>query len=291
MNKKPVAMLLCFVIVSFYQGAFALELDVSPKENGTLDVSAGHTFTWNDAFWSSISISVENPVSVDESEGIYVATSGTSAEFSADLIGVRFGGPSYIGFALNVLYNPSDIKEVGYVDMTDDSRLFLVNERRIELLLPRLKMSASGALGPLRLSAEGELSPWYTVNLTQTLTTSGSGTPVEKTLQSPGTGNWAASADGSIVIIGSILSPELRFGFDSVPMAYDYLDALGTERYLDSLIVNVRIMGGASLSFLRSGGSAPRILAGYEWNRVQDKSTNSWIVDDGSMLLSIGFSM
>ena len=291
MKKYAAALLLCLAVAVMGPAAFALELDVSPKENGTLDVSASHTFSWSDALWSSVSLSVENPISVEESETLYVATSGTSAEFSADLIGMRFGGPSWFGIALNVLYNPSDIKEVGYVDMADDSRLFLVNERHIELLLPRIKASASGAVGPLRLSVEGEVSPWYTVNLTQTLTTSVSGAPDEKSLQSPGTGSWAASADGSIMIKGSILSPEVRLGFDSVPMAYGYLDALGTERHLDSLIVNLRLMGGASLGFLGSGGAAPRVMAGYEWNRVQDRTSGTWIVDDGSLLLSVGFSM
>lgn len=291
MKKNHVAMLLCISIASFCQTAFALELDISPKENGTLDVSAGHTFVWSDAFWSSISLSVENPVSVDESDGMYVATSGTSAEFSADLVGFRFRGFANIGLALNVLFNPSSIKEVGYVDLPDASRLFLINERRIELLLPRLKASAYGNLGPLRLSVEGEVSPWYTVSLTQTLTTSASGDPTVGTIESPGTGSWAASADGSIVIKGSFISPEVRFGFDSVPMAYDYLNAFGVQGSIDSLIVNLRLMGGASLSFLRSGGSAPRVLAGYEWNRVQDRSSGLWVVNDRSLLLSIGFAM
>jgi len=138
---------------------------------------------------------------------------------------------------------------------------------------------------------EGEVSPWYFVSLNQTLTTSVSGAPDAKTLQSPGTGSWAASADGSIVIKGSILSPEIRFGFDSVPMAYNYLDALGTERSLDSLIVNIRLTGGASFGFLGAGGAAPRVMAGYEWSRVQDRTSGTWIINGGSLLLSIGFSM
>jgi len=291
MNKNHAALLLCFSIASFCPTAFTLELDVSPKENGTLDVSAGHTFVWSDAFWSSVSLSVENPLSVDESDTMYVALSGTSMELSADVLGVRFGGPVRFGLALNVLYNPSNLKEVGYVDLPDSTRLFLINERRIELLLPRLKASISSVAGPLRFSVEGEASPWYIVNLTQSLTTTIGGDTMEKTLPNPGTGSWATSADGSIVIKGSVLSPEVRFGFDSVPMAYNYLDSLGTERYLDSLIVNIRLMGGASLGFLGAGGAAPRVLAGYEWNRVLDRASGAWIVEDGSLLLSIGFSM
>jgi len=288
MNKKNLLLLATLISLA---SAYALDFDVSPNPNGSLDVNASQTFAWGESLWSSVSLSVENPLAVDDDDAYYVATSGTSVEASVDILGFRFSGPAGFGMALNLLYNPSDLKEVGYIDLVDGSRLFLVNDRHIELILPRLKTSLSANAGPLKLSIEGEVAPWYMVTLTQTLSTSTSGVPVEKTLSSPGTGNWAYSADAVLVINNSVLTPELRFGFDSVPIAYAYLDALGTESYLDSLIFNVRAMAGGSIDFLRFSGAAPRVLVGYEWNRVQNRATGEWIVDGGDYLLLLGFSM
>lgn len=279
------------ILLVIGSGIHALGIDLSPNANGTIDLSASHTLEWGSGLWSSFDVTMTSPMDVEEDTGLYVATSGTSLEASLDLIGFHFGPSRNFGVALNVFYSPSSINEVGYVDLSDSSRLFLVNDRHIEMFLPRLKGSIMGNAGPLSLSIEAELAPWYIVQLTQTLSTSTTGAPDKQTLTSPGTGNWASSADASLVIKGSFVSPELRIGFDSTPMAYSYLNVLGTETYLDSLIFDVRIMGGGKLDFLNFGGAAPRVMAGYEWNRVQDKSTGEWIVDDGEFIVSIGFSM
>jgi len=50
-------------------------------------------------------------------------------------------------------------------------------------------------------------------------------------------------------------------------------------------------MAGGSIDFLRFSGAAPRVLVGYEWNRVQNRATGEWIVDGGDYLLLLGFSM
>ncbi len=282
---------LCVSFISSITATHALELDVSPQANGTLAMHASHTLAWNDSLWSSLSLSVENPLEVDEGEGRYVATSGTIIEGSLDVLGYRFKGPLRLGLAINALYSPMSLKEVGYIDLAGGGRLFLVNERSIDLLLPRLKVSLAGEAGPLSLSLEGEVSPYYIVNLTQRLSTSTGGVPTAKTLSSPGFGSWAASGDASLRLAGTIIAPELRVGLDSVPMAYSYLNASGQEAAIDSLIVTVRAMAGAGLPFLARGGAVPRALVGYEWNKVQDRPSGTWIAESGDILVLIGFSL
>jgi len=288
---KALKTVLATALLILGSGIYALGFDLSPNANGTIDLSAYHTLEWGSGFWSSFDVTMTSPMAVDEDEGLYVATSGTSLEASLDLIGFHFGPSRNLGIALNIFYSPSSIKEVGYVDLSDSTRLFLVNDRHIELFLPRLKGSIMGSVGPASLSIEAEIAPWYIVQLIQTLSTSTTGVPTKRTLTSPGTGNWASSADASLVIKGLFVSPELRIGFDSTPLAYSYLNVLGTKTYLDSLILDVRIMGGGRLDFLDFGGAAPQEMIGYEWNRVQDRSTGDWIVDDGDLLITVGFSM
>jgi hypothetical protein len=129
MSKKNVV---CVVLAAcMLVSAYTLDFDISPNPNGSIDVNASQTFTWGESLWSSLSLSVENPLSVDEDAAYYVATSGTSVEASVDILGYRFKGPAGFGVALNLLYNPSDLKEVGYVDFGDGSRLFLVSGRAI----------------------------------------------------------------------------------------------------------------------------------------------------------------
>ena len=286
-QKRLHNLLLFWMCFSIYS-AYSLEFDVSPNESGSLDVRGSQTFQWNSSVWSYISLAVENPVSVAERDNYYIATSGTSISASVDVLGYRYNGAVKLGIACNLLYNPNDVKEVGYVDLEDSTRLFIVNERRIQLFQPRLKASLSGNAGILQFSADAYLSPWYILSFDQDISTSTTGVPDKHSLSSRGIGNWAAAADLSAVIVGSAVSPEVRFSFESVPMAYSYLDVFGTEREIDSLILNIQVMAGGSLKFLRFSGAAPRVLIGYEWKRVQDRLNGDWIIDNGDMVLMFG---
>lgn len=271
--------------------AVALDFEVTPDTNGSLDVSASHTVVWSDRLWSSVSLLVENPLFISQDDASYIALSGTSMELSADIIGFRPAGDAGPGIALNLLYNPATYNEVGYVDAAA-GRWFLINERRLDLILPRIRASYAGR-GAVSFSVSGELAPWFMVVMRQDLdvTPPGSASTEYSLPQSIGSGMWAASADVTLTIPGRLFSPEVRAGFDSVPVAYTSLDTAGNETALDTLILNLRILAGGRLLAFGSGSAAPRLLAGYEWNRVKNNTTGEWIVMDGRMLLVIGLSM
>jgi hypothetical protein len=269
----------------------ALSFDASPNPNGTFDLRIDHSWGWGAGFFTGFDAALLNPLSVDSGSGYYVATSGTSIEASGDVLGYTTKGPMKVGIAANVLYNPSWLKEVGYIDLSSGGRLFLVNERDILLILPRIKAALSGNLGPLSVSVDGEYAPWFPVTLKQTLETSTTGPLAVAEHSSKGTGSNAWSVSGSAILRNSILSPEVEFSYDNVPISYSYLDASTAVNNLDALILDTSLLGGFTLDALKLGGSALRVLAGYEWSTTKDRASGETVVSDRRFRIKVGLGL
>lgn len=271
----------------------AIVLDVSPNENGTLDVMVAHNWYWTGSLFSGISFAYLNPLSITEEENLYSALSGTAAELSVDVLGYRFPGAFSAEVALNVLYNPNDLKEVGYVD-SGSTRFFLVNERTINLLLPRIKGGVSGTTGRsggLRFGLNAEFAPWFPVFFAQSLSVSTSGPREEKTTASTGYGAMAWAASGNAALRSPVASVLLEGGIDWVPVRYTYLDYSLTESTLDSLMVNFNFYGGLALHFIKLGDASPRVMVGLEKETVTNQADGSKLVGDTKVRFKFGLGL
>ncbi len=287
---KRSASALCILMLAS-TSLFALDFDVVPNDNGTFDINLAHSWEWADGWFSGFDLAYLNPLSIVSDDTYYVATSGTSLEASADLLGIRGTGPVSFSLAANILYSPSTINEVGYVD-ADDGRYFLVNDRHIELLLPRIKAGVSGYSGVFSGSFSAEFAPWFPVSLSQTLSVGTGGPRDEMTHISNGYGMGAWSATASAAMRTTLVSPSFEALVDWVPVAYSYLDYALQEQSLNSIIMNVSVFGGVTINALKLGGSSPRIMIGYEWNKVRDTVAGTLIVDDpGSLRFKVGLGL
>jgi hypothetical protein len=192
-----------------------LDFSVAPNDDGTFDIHLGHAWEWTSRWFSGFDLSYLDPMSVDSSDTWYVATSGSSIEASADIIGIRSPGPVAFNLVFPVSLNQS------------------------------LSVSAGGIRDDSNHVSSGQ-----------------------------GIGAWSAT------IRTPRVSPSFDAVVDWVPVSYTYLDYTLTERPIDSVIFNVALYGGMTISALKLGGSSPRIMVGHEWNKVQDAATGDLIVDD-----------
>lgn len=276
----------------------ALDFEVSPNENGTFDVFLDHSWTWNTGWFSGFDFAYMNPLSIDESDELYVATSGTSVEVSADLLGYRWTGPVSFSIAGNILFNPSRTKEVGYLDRGID-RYFLVNERDIKLILPRIKSGVQVKAGRFRAEVDGEFAPWLKVLFNQKLSVNTAGPRTETSLDSDGLGSMAWSVRGSLAFSTAIASPSVEGSINMVPIEYTYI-ALGEDldgnivpftTSLDSTMINLAVYGGFSLHGIKLGGSSPRIMVGYSWSGVKDNLTGENILEEPELRFKVGLGL
>ena len=269
-------------------GVSAFSFEALPNANGTVDVRASHEWEWAPGIYSGLRLSLSNPMDAVKEANAYVATSGRVIESSADIIGVRFGRRRSIGAALNFQYSNDVIREIGYVDAAGPVRYFLVNDRTIDMFLPRLTLEFDDDIGPLRISADAEAAPWLGVRLGQSLYVGSSGSLVPRTLDTFSTGWAAASGRLGVALDLPAFMPELECTVDYVPIAYEYLDYSYARKRLDSTIINFGIMGGVTVRGSGGAESAPRFMVGYEWNRVRDNATGAYVVDGGRMRFSLG---
>lgn len=274
----------------FTVSTYALDIEASPNANGTIDFTASHEWRWNKRLFSGFQASITNPLDVQEDSSSYIATAGRGLEGSLDVLGLRFGTDISLGGALNFQYSSSFIKEIGYVDASDGKRYFLVNERNIDLMLPRLKMDLGYSSSLFTLHLSGEAAPWFFVFFDQSLYVDDSGARLPTTLSTTSSGFAAASANANLSLLGKTIAPELQIFVDYVPIAYDYLDYTLTRRSLDSTILNYGILGGFTITALKNLGSAPRIMIGYEWQKVRDNSSGTWIVSNGQLKFAFALS-
>jgi hypothetical protein len=268
----------------------ALDIEASPNANGNIDFTVSHEWRWNSHLYSGLQASITNPLDVQEDSSSYIATAGRGLEGSLDLLGIRFGKDISLGGALNFQYSSSFIKEIGYVDASDGKRYFLVNERNIDLMLPRLKMDLGYSSSLFILHLSGEAAPWFFVCFDQSLYVDDSGARLPTTLSTTSSGFAAASVNANLSIFEKVIAPELQVFVDYVPITYDYLDYTLTKRNLNSMILNYGILGGFTITALKNLGSAPRIMIGYEWQKVRDNSSGSWIVSDGRLKFALALS-
>jgi len=287
---KRVASLTCLLAIAA-ASSFALDFDVTPNEDGTFDINLAHSWQWTEGWFSGFNLAYLNPLSIEAADTYYVATSGTSIEASADIMGIRGTGPVSFSLAANILYNQSTIKEVGYVD-DGAVRWFIINDRNIMMILPRIKAGVSGRSGMLSARVDAEFAPVFPVSLKQALSVSSGGPREENVLSSGGQGTGAWSASASATFNTPLVSPSFEALVDWVPIAYSYLDYSLAERSIDSVVFNIAVFGGMTIHAVRLGGASPRIMIGYEWNKVRDNATGTFIVDDaGSLRFKIGLGL
>ena len=288
----------CILLLSLTYSSAALDFEVSPNDNGTLDIFLDHSWTWTTGWFSGFNFAYMNPLSIDESDDLYVATSGTSVEASVDLLGYRWLGPVSFSIAGNILFNPSRTKEVGYLDHGIE-RYFLVNERDIQLILPRIKSGVQVKAGRFRAEVDGELAPWLKVLFKQKLSVNTAGPRTETSLDSDGLGTMAWSIRGSLSLSTAIALPSVEGSVDMVPIEYSYI-ALGEDgdgnivpftTSLDSTMINLAVYGGFSLHGIKLGGSSPRIMIGYAWSGVKDNLTGENILDEPELRLKLGLGL
>lgn len=271
--------------------ALSLSIQASPNQNGTIDLQAAHEWQWSSGLFSGATLAITNPLNIQEDASSYIATSGRGLDGSIDILGIRFGKKISFGVAFNFQYSSSSIKEVGYVDASDSKRYFIVNDRNIDLILPRIKLDLATHNKFLNFSLTGEAAPWLGVFFDQALYIDDSGTLDPTTLSSFGSGMGAFSATMRISASTSFIKPEVEAIIDYIPVAYDYLDYTLSSAHLDSTIINFRLMGGLTLTALNAAGSAPRIMVGYEWNKVKDNSSDTWVIDTGEMKFAFSLAM
>ena len=287
--KNSFAMLCMFFLLPV--SIFGLDIEASPNANGTIDFTASHEWQWNSRLYSGLKASITNPLDVQEEDSSYVATAGHGLDGSVDILGLRFGRDISIGTALNFQYSSSFIKEIGYVDAIDGKRYFLINERNIDLILPRLTLDLGFSSNLFNLRVSGEAAPWFFVFFDQSLYVADSGVRQPTILSTTNSGFAAASANANLSIFGNTITPELQVFADYVPIAYDYLDYTLTRRNLNSTILNYGILGGFTITALKNLGSAPRIMIGYEWQKVRDNSSGTWIVEDSRLKFAFALSV
>ena len=257
---------------------------------------AYHSWEWGAGFYSGFDLSYLNPQEKYTDATTYSVTSGTVFEVSGDILGWQSPGSRVFSFgaAVNALWNPSRLEEIGYTDIAS-SRYFMINTRAIDLMLPRAKLSFGLIMGPLKITIDGEYSPWFTVNLNQTLAVGTTGTPVESNHLSATTAANAFSVNGNIVLNSPVLIPEIQYGIDIVPLAYSFLglDGAGTVATyaIDTITSNLSILGGFTLAGLKVNGVMVRVLAGYEWDTIVDRTSGAILLEDGKILIKIGLSM
>ncbi len=291
MNTRNSSFLLFLICLMIPLSVSGLDIEASPNANGTIDFTASHEWQWNSRLFSGLKASITNPLDVQEDSSSYVATAGHGLDGSVDILGLRFGRDISIGTAVNFQYSSSLIKEIGYVDAADGKRYFLINERNIDLILPRLTLDLGFSSSLINLRLSGEAAPWFFVLFDQSLYVADSGARLPTTLSTTSSGFAAASANANLSIFGKAVTPELQVFADYVPIAYEYLDYTLTRRNLDSTILNYGILGGFTITALKNLGSAPRIMIGYEWQKVRDNASGTWIVSDGRLRFALALSM
>lgn len=288
MNRFRAVLFFFFVHVPFL---FCFSFEVSPNEHGALDINVDHAWRWAGGFYSGFEAALVNPLDVNSAAQYYVATSGTSLETSVDILGYATEGRIPLDVAANVLYAPSKLREVGYIDLDDGSRLFLVNNRDITLILPRAKISSRLRFGPIIFTGSGSYAPKFSVTMNQSLETGSVGPSAEASHNSRSAGSGAWSLAAAAVLRGRYLSPEIEFETDYVPIEYSYLDSNSSIQNLDSLIRVTSVLGGFTLESPLFGSVKPRLLIGYEWTSTRDNETEKKIVDDKRFKIVVGMTL
>jgi hypothetical protein len=269
MNRRTaVPVLLCLsTLVLATPPATAFEFDVSPNRDGSLDLHLALDWEYSPMFFSGIAGDYRNTSEQEEGESLYYATFGKTLAASVDLLGVRWRFENARAQVVaNLDYENMRFREIGYTDVTegaDTTRYFILNDRVITLVMPRLTGEATYLVGPLRLSAGGEYAPWLRVGLNQTLEISPGmeATPFESTQFASN----AFSVNGSARINAPVIGLTGRVEYDSVAIVYEALTAAG-EQTIDAHIRTLSTEFGLVLSMISISGLSPTVGMRVSWD-------------------------
>ncbi len=273
---------------------FSLEFNVSPNDDGTMDVFAGLDWEYNlegmpSGFYSSVEAKYSNTQSNDESDTQYIATSGSVLSFGVDILGYRMRNKNLrFDIALNTQFENMDIREIGYMDI-ETTRYFILNDRIIQLVLPRIKGKLLATEGPLQFTLGCEYSPWLSVSLDQELTIS----PVlEKTLfDSSQSATNAFSVNTKLRYSNPVITPQIFLEYDYLSIVYDFLDFSGVGATADQEIKTLTLEGMLVFSAVELNGIHPAIVFSYTWDwttaTINNGSPDS--LDDTDFSIGFGF--
>ncbi|MBI9104479.1 MAG: hypothetical protein JEY99_18840 [Spirochaetales bacterium] len=273
MRRKLLFMAL-IISVSFV-GLSALDFNVSPNDDGTVDILVGIDWEYSPVLYSAVKANYSNIIEVNEKSfdvktadnpDYYYTTSGTDLSIGADVLGYRINLNNFrLDVAFNILYQVFDIREVGYSEFPDYHR-FLINDRVINLILPRIKGTLVKQSGLWKLELGGEYSPWLSVGLDQQLKII-SDNPSSGNLSGDYASNSTQSANNAFSLNGlfryktPLLIPELYLEYDHLQIEYEMVT--GTESSLDQTLSS-QIM--VVLDFISLKGIHPSVAFHYDWN-------------------------
>ena len=268
MKKLFIIHLLFVIAVSTY----SLDFNISPNKDGTMDVDLGLDWNYSDGFFSGIMGKYQNIHNNSETSEQYVATSGTVLSLDMDFIGYRIKKERIrFDIALNAQLQDMDIREIGYID-SEGTRYFILNDRNLRLLLPRVKGKFSYKYNSINFSVGGEYSPWLKVDLDQELTISPG--LEEIPFSSSQSANNGFSLNSTIRFSSLFITPEISIEYDHLAIVYDVYTA-GGEATIDTLLQTFTTNFTLVLNIINLKGLNPTISYGYVWDWATDMSIDS----------------
>ena len=289
MKKKIVIILILVLIISDYLSS--LEFKLIPTENDTYDLFLSHDWEYRtrdgalSGFYSSIAGEQTNILEENDNEIIYYVTSGTTYSINSDILGyrkrindIRFD----VGF--NFMYSNMDLRQIGYYDI-DSIRHFMLNDRLLQLFLPRIKGKINYNKDKFSFSFGGEYAPWLKVIMIQELTFSpyysedfqevANGLAYETR---PSSHN-AFSLNSMIKYDNLYVTPKINLEYDYLDIKYSMvgIDGYGTE---DSLTQTLNMTFTLALNFIKINGINPTVTYNKSW----DWYTNQAVVNPEAVL-------
>lgn len=264
-NLRRVIAVLLFVSTVF--ATSAIDFTVSPNEDGSLDVSLALDWHYDELFFSGISADYLNGSDRQTFEAGYVATFDRTLTLQGDILGVSVDeGNVTLEAAANLKWDRMSIREIGYIDQ-DGTRFFILNDRVLNLVLPRLRLDGRFAFYPFTLTVGGEYAPWLCVAIDQELTISPGldATP----FSSAQPAHHAYSLNGSLRWENRFFAPRVHVEYDDLRIEYGILTA-GGEAVIHHRIEVLTYGVTAELRFIELNGLHPTVSIGNETTRLTD---------------------
>jgi len=279
--------LAAFFLLGTIHPVYSLDFNVSPNKDGTMDVDLGLSWNYTKNFFSGVKGQYRNILEEDTGSDQFVSTSGTVLSLDTDILGFEISGSRYtkVKLSLNTQMQKMDIREIGYVDY-EDTRFFILNDRTLNLFLPRLKGDLCFENKLMRFTMGGEYSPWLYVVLDQELTISPG---LDKTsFSSSQSATNAYSINSKVRFINSMIIPEISAEYDYLAIKYDVYTA-GGEATIDTLMQTLTTDFTLIFTIINLKGLHPTLTWEYEWDWTTDmvSDTSADLVTKSS--IGVGF--
>ena len=162
------------------------------------------------------------------------------------------------------------IREIGYIDDEGSStRFFILNDRVLNLVLPRVKSEARYHIDKFVVSLGGEYSPWLWVGLDQELTINPG---LEATpFSSEQSATNAFSLNGKLSYRNDIITPRTYFEYDHLAIKYNVNTAAG-EAEIHSLTQTLTWGATLVLKFIKLKDINPSVSFSNIWDWTTDLS-------------------